>query len=65
MVESEKRAARLVALCGLGCLLFNYPILALFNLPQAIFGIPVLYAYIFTAWALLIALMALAVERDS
>ena len=63
MDESKKRAPRLIALCMLGCLLFNYPILALFNVPGAILGIPVLYAYVFTAWALLIALMALAVER--
>jgi hypothetical protein len=65
MLESEKRTPRLVALCMLGCLLFNYPILALFNRPAALFGIPILYVYIFTAWALLIALMALAVERGS
>ena len=63
MGESERRAPRLVALCMLGCLLFNYPILALFNVPGALLGIPVLYAYIFSVWALLIALMALAVER--
>lgn len=63
--QSAKRAPRLVALCMLGCLLFNYPILALFNLPGAIGGIPVLYAYIFTAWALLVALMALVVERGA
>jgi hypothetical protein len=63
MAEPEKRAPRLVALCMLGCLLFNYPILALFNVPAAVFGVPILYVYIFTAWALLIALMALAVER--
>ena len=48
----------------LGCLLFNYPILALFNLPATVLGIPMLYAYIFTAWALLIALMAFVVGRD-
>jgi hypothetical protein len=47
----------------LGFLLFNYPILALFNVPGTLLGIPVLYAYIFIAWALLIVLMALAVER--
>lgn len=63
MAEPEKRTPRLVALCMLGCLLFNYPILALFNVPATLFGIPVLYAYIFTAWVLLIVLMALAVER--
>ena len=64
MGESKSRAPRLVALCMAGCLLFNYPILALFNVPGALLGIPVLYAYIFAVWALLIALMALAVERD-
>ncbi len=65
MAEPEKRAPRLVALCMLGCVLFNYPILALFNVPGAVFGIPVLYMYVFVAWALLIALMVLAVERGS
>ena len=64
MDKSNKRGPRLIGLCMLGCLLFNYPVLALFNLPGAVLGIPVLYAYIFTAWALLIALMKLAVERD-
>ena len=64
MGESKNRAPRLVALCMLGCLLFNYPILALFNVPGALLGIPVLYAYVFFVWALLIAMMALAVERN-
>jgi hypothetical protein len=63
MSESERRTPRLVALCLLGCLLFNYPILALFNVRGTLLGIPVLYAYIFSVWALLIALMAIAVER--
>jgi hypothetical protein len=63
MAEPAKRAPRLVALCMLGCLLLNYPILALFNVPRAVFGIPLLYVYIFIVWALLIVLMALTVER--
>lgn len=63
MDGSEKWGPRLVALCMLGCLLFNYPILALFNVPGSVFGIPILYAYIFSVWALLIALIALAVRR--
>jgi hypothetical protein len=64
MVEPGKKAARLVALCMLGALLFNYPILALFNRPGSVFGVPLLYAWIFGAWAVLIVLMARAVERD-
>ena len=62
MQEHERKGQRLIALFILGCLLFNYPVLSLFNVAPAVFGVPVLYAYIFVAWALLVALMALAVE---
>jgi hypothetical protein len=63
MGEFETKGQRLTALCLLGFLLFNYPVLALFNLPTAVLGIPVLYAWIFCAWAVLIALMAWVVEK--
>jgi hypothetical protein len=62
MSNFESKGQRLVALCMLGLLLFNYPLLALFNVPATVFGVPVLYAYIFIAWALLIALMAFVAE---
>ena len=62
MPASEAKGQRLVALFIFGCLLFNYPVLSLFNVPAVVFGVPVLYAYIFVAWALLVALMALAAE---
>jgi hypothetical protein len=64
MSEFESKGQRFVALCALGLLLFNYPILALFNVADTIFGVPVLYAWIFIAWATLIALMALVAEAD-
>ena len=64
MDQLDRRAQRLVALCMLGCVLFNFPVLAIFNVSGFVLGIPVLYAYIFVAWALLIALMALAVEQS-
>ena len=63
MTKSSRRGSRLVALFLLGCLLFNYPLLMLFNVQAAIFGIPVLYAYLFSAWALLIVLSAVIMER--
>jgi hypothetical protein len=63
MNRFEISAQRLVALFVLGCMLFNYPFLSLFNAPGTVFGIPVLYAYIFASWAVLIALMAIIVER--
>ena len=63
MGETERKGQRMIALCMLGCVLFNFPVLALFNVPGALFGVPMLYAYIFLAWALLIALMGWVVER--
>jgi hypothetical protein len=47
----------------LGVVLFNFPVLALFNVSGTVLGVPVLYAYIFAAWAFLIALMAFVAER--
>ena len=60
--QSRLQGQRLVALFLLGCLLFNYPLLQLFARDSAIFGVPLLYCYIFTTWAALIGLMALVVE---
>jgi len=62
MNEFESKGQRFVALCMLGMLLFNYPVLALFNVTGTLFGVPVLYAYVFIAWAALIALMAFIAE---
>jgi hypothetical protein len=64
MMGNERPVApRLVALLFLGVLAFGYPLLALFNLPETVFGVPVLYAYLFAAWAALIGLIAAAVPR--
>jgi len=57
-------AQRLVALFVLGCLLFSYPLLSLFNTGGTLWGIPLLYVYLFGAWGVLIALMVLVVEKS-
>ncbi|HEX9435490.1 MAG TPA: hypothetical protein VF936_22160 [Burkholderiales bacterium] len=62
-MNDNAKGQRFVALCMLGIVLFNFPVLALFNVGGTVLGVPVLYAYIFAAWALLIALMALVAER--
>ena len=62
MSDFESKGQRFVALCLLGTLLFNYPILALFNVPGTVLGVPVLYVYMFVAWAALIAAMAWLAE---
>ena len=54
---------RLIALFLLGLLLLNYPLLDLFAGPGQVFGIPILYVYVFAVWALLLALMAIVVEK--
>lgn len=65
MIRPSIKGQRLAALFLLGFLLLNYPLLDLFAGPGHILGIPVLYAYVFVVWALLIGLMLLAVEKRS
>ena len=62
MSDFQSKGQRFVALCLLGTLLFNYPILALFNVSGTVLGVPVLYVYMFIAWAALIATMAWLAE---
>lgn len=63
MIKPALKGQRLVALFLLGGLLFNYPVLSLFAGGTQVLGVPVLYLYLFAAWAVLIGLMALIVER--
>ena len=62
MSTFESKGQHFVVSCMLGMLLFNYPVLALFNVPGQLFGVPVLYAFMFIAWGGLIALMAYVAE---
>ena len=63
MAATSRRGPRLAALFALGCLLFNYPLLAVFDRPVLVAGIPLVYAYLFGAWAALIALAAWVMRR--
>ncbi|MEM8960479.1 MAG: hypothetical protein AAGD38_03290 [Acidobacteriota bacterium] len=56
------RPVRLLALFLFGLVLFGFPLLGLFSRPTTVFGLPLLYVYIFGAWALFIALIAWLVE---
>ncbi len=53
----------LVALFCLGCLLFSYPLLEVFDHADLIAGIPLLAVYLFAAWALVIGLTVYILER--
>lgn len=56
----RRRRERLVALVLLGMLALNYPLLALFSHVKLLFGIPLLYFYLFVTWLVVIALVAVA-----
>ncbi len=62
-MDSRVKGARLVAVAVLGFLLVDPPLLTIADDAATVAGIPVLYAYLFAAWALLIALVAAIVRR--
>ena len=72
MHENDMKAADMnerdgqwpIAVFVLGCLLFSYPLLALFNVHASVAGVPLLYAYLFVAWATLIVLIAVVSGRS-
>lgn len=62
-----KRPQRTIAVALLAIVLFNQPLLRVFDhgAKTTVFGLPVIYVYLFAAWALVIALMISIVEmRD-
>ena len=61
-MKSGLKGQRLVAAFLFGCLALNYPVLSLFNSDSTVFGIPLLYVYIFGIWTVLIVVMAIFVE---
>ena len=64
MNRQRLTGSRLAAIFLLGCVLLNYPLLFLVDDQVDLFGVPLLYAYVFAAWAGLIAMMALVIERN-
>jgi hypothetical protein len=54
---------RLVAVFLLGWLLLGFPLLALFDRPETIGGVPLLVVYLTSVWVALIVLLAVIVER--
>ena len=57
MTPESIKGRRLVGVFLLGFVLFNYPIVSLFNIEAELLGIPVLYYYCFGAWLLVIILI--------
>jgi hypothetical protein len=62
MPEEASRRDQLIGIFALGILLFNPPLLDLFD-GGTVFGWPLVYVYLFGAWGLVIAAVAVVVER--
>lgn len=59
----NRTTERLVGAAFVSALLLNPPILGLFAVEETLLGIPVLYFYVFVAWAAVILLIALGARR--
>ena len=59
----KRRGERLIGLLLAGAVLLNFPLLSIFSVNKLVFGIPVLYWYLFAVWVLLLGVTAL-ILRD-
>lgn len=56
---------RLVVVFLIGAMLYNYPVLSLFDRAALFLGVPVLFVYMFAVWAALVAIIAWISERGA
>lgn len=47
----------------LGVFLFNPPLLSIFDIPRQLFGVPLLYLYLFACWGALLLSVAFVIEK--
>ncbi|MBF0098943.1 MAG: hypothetical protein HQM04_18265 [Magnetococcales bacterium] len=62
MLPPKYRKDRLAALALLGLVALNFPILSLFSRAERLFGIPILFLYLFLFWVSFVVLIALVVR---
>jgi hypothetical protein len=48
----------MIAVGTLALLLFGFPIMTLFDVKLRVFGVPLLWAYLFVSWGAVIAIIA-------
>ena len=63
MRDRSLSSQRLVALFAAALLLFNFPLLALWDHDLLVWGLPLFPTALFIIWALLIAALAVLMER--
>ena len=62
MIRRGIVAQRLIGVFALMWVLLGYPVLALFDRPATVLGMPLLVVYLLVAWLFVIALLAAIVE---
>lgn len=65
MRQSKLLRQRLVAVFLIGMLLLFSPLITLPDQPRLVFGLPLMYLYLFAVWILLILAMAWVVRGKS
>jgi len=63
METSKRKNELLIVLGAFGGLALNYPFLALFSKERFLFGIPILFIFLFSFWALFIVVMAFFLRK--
>jgi hypothetical protein len=63
-LSSSRKKHRLIALCIVGFLALNYPLLYLFDRAELYLGVPVLFLYLFLFWGFFILMTALVIEKN-
>lgn len=64
-MRSGLAGQRLVAAFIAGAVLFNYPVISLFDRSEPFFGMPMLWLCLFAIWVAMIAVVAWIVERGA
>lgn len=63
MPETKRQHERLTAVFIIGVILLNYPLLSIFSRVRLLFGVPVLYLYLFIIWFIFIGCVAVVLEK--
>ena len=64
MNDSDSKNGRLITVFFLGALVLTYPLLSLFDRSTLLFGIPLLFLYLFAVWGGLIGLIVFITRKS-
>jgi hypothetical protein len=59
----DSGTSRHVAVAALALVLFGWPFIAVFDVPDRVLGVPVLWAWLLGSWAAVVALVAVTARE--